>query len=149
MKTNEIIQSLKNDYSHKREIEISDEEFIILVLTYPSFLVAISDGEFDDEEKKLMAEVIKNFSFEVYGNELNEDEYSNIISAYMSDFGFLNLNKTIWKDKFLHALSFLKEKENINVRKSIINLMKDIADVSDNTSMEEQAVIDEIVSNYL
>jgi len=144
-----IIQNLKKEYTQQRELEISDEEFLILILTYPSFLVAISDGEFDEDEKALMGEVIKNFTFEVYGNELSEEEYSNIISAYLSDFEFLHTNKEMWKAKFLNALSFLKEKENEEVKNSIINLMKEIAEVSDGTSNVEKAVIDDVVLNYL
>jgi len=144
-----IIQNLKKEYTQQRELEISDEEFLILILTYPSFLVAISDGEFDEDEKALMGEVIKNFTFEVYGNELSEEEYSNIISAYLSDFEFLHTNKEMWNTKFLNALSFLKEKENEEVKNSIINLMKEIAEVSDGTSNVEQAVIDNVVLNYL
>lgn len=143
------IANLKEEFVNQRGIELTDEEFTILVLTYPAFLVAISDGVFDNVEKQLMSEVIRNFLFQTFGNELTESEYLNITLAYLEDFEFLNINKGVWKSKFLNALSFLKQEEYKDVRASIIKLVQDIAEVSEGTSKEEENVINEIINSYL
>lgn len=117
------------------------EEYIILLITYPAFSVAIADGHFDSDEKSLMGSIVRNIVTEVY-QELGVEEINSLIAAYMSDFD------KVYQDDVLRKVveSGLIEysKENSEVKQSINELMQDMAATSEGVSEEEQAEIDRI-----
>lgn len=90
MTLNETLTDLKNGFSVARDTEISNEEFAILLIAYPAFRVAHADGSFDKDEQGLMASLLFNFLSEIYGEEIGEEAYNNLIISYLKDFLWLH-----------------------------------------------------------
>lgn len=136
---------LQNRFEASRKSQMSKEEFQILLLTYPVFLVANADGKFDNEEKEFMHEVLINFLEQVYQNELTKEQYSFLVENYLEDFKFLESNNSTFKLDFLKGLqSFDKE-----ILQSIEDMLQDIGNISGGLSEIEAKTIDEIKTKYL
>jgi hypothetical protein len=120
---------MKNQFEIDRNISITDEEFHILILTYPIFLVANSDN---------------NFAESAYRGSLNNEEIENLTNNYIEDFEFLVQNETKYKKEFLNILKSYGQE----IRHSIKDLILEIAEISDGISIEEKLSIDEI-NEYL
>ena len=64
------MENIFNKFKEEVNTEISFEEFQILILIYPVFLVAIADGTFDNEEKEFIKEILLNFLRPLYMTKL-------------------------------------------------------------------------------
>ncbi|MEN9386124.1 MAG: hypothetical protein RLZZ185_865 [Bacteroidota bacterium] len=135
---------MKNQFEIDRNISITDEEFHILILTYPIFLVANSDNNFADNEKVFLITILKNFIESAYRGSLNNEEIENLTNNYIEDFEFLVQNETKYKKEFLNILKSYGQE----IRHSIKDLILEIAEISDGISIEEKLSIDEI-NEYL
>jgi len=134
----------KVNFCNSRNTEMSDEEFAILLMTFPVFRVANADDDFDEDERDLMANLLYNFLNEIYGNEINEDQYKNMISAYLEDFIWINQHPD-WKDKLVGGLKALcNEFEGLN--ETVKTMMQEMAEVSEGESQKETEVITTISS---
>ncbi len=139
------ILELQNKFQTLRKSQMSKEEFQILLLTYPVFLVANADGQFDNEEKEFMHEVLINFLEQVYQNELTKEQYSFLVENYLEDFSFLESNNSFFKLDFLKGLrSFDKE-----ILQSIKDMLHEIGNISGGLSEIEAKTIDEIKTKFL
>lgn len=137
--------NLYNQYKKDRDINVSMEEFQILVLSYPIFKVAKADGNFDQEETQLLSEILVNFLSEIYTDNLNETEQKKLAQLYIQDLLFLDLNKEKYDQEFLKLLpTFSKE-----IRESISNLLTEIAEVSGGLDKLENEMIESLHKNYL
>jgi uncharacterized tellurite resistance protein B-like protein len=131
---------IKNKFEIARNTKMSDEEFQILTLIYPVFLVATADGTFDEVEKKLISEILFNFLNPIYGDKITDLQYESLIENFLEDFDFLIQNK---KEFHTHFLSMLSDFDS-NVRKSISNLLIEIADASDGIQENELIAINSL-----
>lgn len=137
--------NLYNQYMKDRDINVSMEEFQILVLSYPIFKVANADGNFDQEETQLLSEILVNFLSEIYTDNLNENEQNKLAQLYIEDLLFLDLNKEKYDHEFLKLLStFSKE-----IKESISSLLTEIAEVSGGLDKLENEMIQSLHKNYL
>lgn len=136
---------MKEKFENKRSTKMSEEEFKILILTYPIFLVAKADGTFDEEEKQLLSTILLNFLSPLYGDKINKEQYDSLIVNYLEDFEFLYKNEETFKFGFLNEL----KEFNQNVKDSIGSLLNEIADISNGIDEEELKVIEELKSKYL
>ena len=136
---------MKALFEKSRNTGMSEEEFKILILTYPIFLVAKADGIFDEDEKQLLTTILLNFLSPMYGDKIDKDQYDSLIVNYLEDFEFLYKNEETFKIGFL---SELKE-FNQNVKDSISSLLNEIAEISDGIDENELKVIEELKSKYL
>lgn len=136
---------MKKIFERSRNTEMSEEEFKVLILTYPIFLVAKADGTFDEEEKELLSTILLNFLNPLYGENINKEQYDSLIYNYLEDFEFLSKNEDTFKVEFL---SELKEFDK-NVKDSIVSLINEIAEISNGIDENELKVIEEIKSEYL
>lgn len=62
-----------NKFKEELNTEMTFDEFQILVLIYPVFLVAIADGMFDNDEKEFVKEILLNFLHPLYNDEIDEE----------------------------------------------------------------------------
>jgi hypothetical protein len=135
---------MKNIFERERNISITEEEFVILVLTYPIFLVANADKNFDIEEKKLMEIILGNFIRSAYRDTLKDEEVSNMIASFIEDFKFISQNESIFKLPMLELL----RNYSIEVKNSINSLIKEIAEISEGISESENNMIT-FLNDYL
>ncbi|MCH2229254.1 MAG: hypothetical protein MK105_02825 [Crocinitomicaceae bacterium] len=139
MELNKNLLEQKANFCNSRNTEMSDEEFAILLITFPAFRVANADNDFDEDERDLMANLLYNFLREIYGEELNEEQYENMIIAYLEDFLWTNEHAE-WKNKLIDGLKVLcKDIEGLD--ETVKGMMKEMAEVSDGVSQEETDMI--------
>ena len=136
---------MKEKFENKRSMKMSEEEFKVLILTYPIFLVAKADGTFDEEEKQLLSTILLNFLSPLYGDKINKEQYDSLIFNYLEDFEFLYKNEETFIIGFLNEL----KEFNQSVKDSISSLLNEIADISNGIDEEELKVIEELKSKYL
>ena len=135
---------MKNQFEKIRQTEMSEQEFSVLVLTYPIFAVAMADGSFDRQEREFMSTIITNFLEPIYKDKISESEFNSLIENYIDDFEFLS-NHMELKDGFIAEFNQF----NNEVKESILNLISEVAEVSGGTSDVEQDEIDYIKSKIL
>lgn len=136
---------MKTRFELKRSVKLTNEEFTILVLNYPIYLVATADGHFDDDEKELLGTILYNFLNPLYGDKVDEKGYENLINNYLEDFSFLKLHENEFKLNLLEELKVFDPE----VRKSISELLNEIALISEDIAPEEKEIIDFLNKNYL
>jgi hypothetical protein len=139
------MQNLYNKFKEEVKTEMTFDEFQILVLIYPVFLVAIADGTFDNDEKEFVKEILLNFLHPLYNDEINEEQYENLVDNYLADLAFLSKNKALFEKEFLIALSSFDSE----IKNSISELLTDVANASKGLSEEEHLAIERLKNNYL
>tara|TARA_B100000795_G_scaffold3673_1_gene2500 strand:- start:162 stop:608 length:447 start_codon:yes stop_codon:yes gene_type:complete len=139
MELNTLILDQKNNFCKERGTEMSKEEYTVTLITYPAFLVANADGDFDNDERELMSQLLQNFLREIYGEELSSEQYSQMISAFVEDFEWVAKNNQ-WKDDLLAGLKILCN-DISGLSETIIGMMQEMAEVSENVSKEEANMI--------
>ncbi len=136
---------MKTKFEQRRGVTLTKEEFAILVLNYPIYLVATADGHFDEDEKELLATVLYNFLSPLYGDKVDEIGYQNLIDNYLEDFDFLNKNEKEFKLNLLEELKGF----DTEVKKSISELLNEIASISEGIAPKEREIINFLNQNYL
>jgi len=139
------MELIYNKFKEELDTEMTFDEFQILVLIYPVFLVAIADGAFDNDEKEFVKEILLNFLHPLYNDEINDEQYENLVENYLTDLAFLNENKARYEDDFLRALSSF----DLEIKNSILELLTDVANASEGLSEEEIKIIESIKVNHL
>jgi hypothetical protein len=139
------MEAFYRKFKEEVNLEMTFEEFQILILIYPVFLVAIADGTFDNDEKEFIKEILLNFLRPLYNDEINDEEYENLVENYLADLEFLNQNKAQYEDDFLKALSSFDSE----IKNSISELLNDVANASGGLSEEENQVIETLKIKYL
>lgn len=139
MKLSQKLLELKNNFCQARNTKLSDEEFAILLMTYPSFQVANADGNFDEDERDLLTTLLTNFLNEIYGDVLNDDEYENMITAFVEDFLWVNKHNE-FRAKLLTGLKELCS-ETEGLADTIKGMMQEMAEVSEGMSQSEKDII--------
>ena len=139
------MELIYNKFKEELDTEMTFDEFQILVLIYPVFLVAIADGAFDNDEKEFVKEILLNFLHPLYNDEINDEQYENLVENYLTDLAFLNENKARYEDDFLRALSSF----DLEIKNSILKLLTDVANASEGLSEEEIKIIESIKVNHL
>lgn len=130
---------MKEQFEKKRNTKLSDQEFSILILMYPIFSVAISDGTFDKEEENFIKMVMNNFLGEIYGNKIDSDSINAMIGNYIEDFIFISNDHELKEDFYESFKSF-----NSEVKIEILNLVNEIASASGGVSEAEKNEITRI-----
>jgi hypothetical protein len=127
---------MKNVIEKLRYTQLSDDEYKIFVLTYPIFLVAISDGTFDFEEKEFMKNILYDFLHPLYNNNISEDQYGFLIENYLLDFEELFNSNNYKTDLLLEFAKFDTE-----VKLAIFELVNGVANISEGISEFEKSEI--------
>jgi hypothetical protein len=125
---------MKKPIEKLRDTELSDGEYKIFILTYPIFLVAISDGTFDSEEKEFMKNILYDFLHPLYNNNISEDQYEFLIENYLLDFEVLFNSNKYKTDLLIEFAKFDSE-----VKLAIFELVNDVANISEGISELEKS----------
>jgi hypothetical protein len=129
---------MKAIFEEDRNTSMTDEEFDILILSYPLFLVANADNVFDNDEMSFLSIILDNFISSIYGDSINNQEKNALIQNYLDDFKFLSKNESKYKIEFLKLLTSHKDE----VKSSIKDLIEEVADISNGISQPEKDMID-------
>lgn len=140
MELNEKLSQQKDAFCNARDTDMSDEEYAILLITFPAFRVAQADGIFDQEEKEIMRELIQSLLTEIYSSELSGDQYQNMIESYLEDFSWIKSNEEVWKTKMANGLTLLCNDVE-GLKDDIKNMMNEMAEASDGVSEDERTVM--------
>jgi hypothetical protein len=124
---------MKNVIEKLRDTELSDDEYKIFILTYPIFLVAISDGIFDSEEKEFMKNILYDFLNPLYKENISEDQYGFLIENYLLDFEELFNSNNYKTDLLIEFAKFDSE-----VKFAIFELVSEVANISEGVSEHEK-----------
>jgi len=120
-------------------------EFQILILAYPIFKVANADDNFDKVESQLMSEILINFFKEIFGNELSKDEQDELAKLYIKDLLFIYSHREKFDLPILKSLTGVSP----DIKKSISELLNEIAEISGGLDKKENEVISYLTKNYL
>jgi hypothetical protein len=144
----EKLSALCKRYNSKRNVDFSDKEFLALLISYPSLLVAASDNDFDDKEQELLISLAIGL-FEEFERVNLTDKTSVYEAKFLMEFNYLIDNSSEWKESFLNFLLLFSNPELQEIQSTIKRMLIDIAEVSAGISEEEQEVIEFINTNYL
>jgi hypothetical protein len=125
---------MKSVIEKLRDTKLSDDEYKIFILTYPIFLVAISDGTFDSEEKEFIKNILHDFLNPLYNNNISEDQYGFLIENYLLDFEELFNSNNYKTDLLMEFAKFDSE-----VKLAIFELVNDVANISEGISELEKS----------
>lgn len=129
---------MKIIFEKDRNTSLTDEEFDILILSYPLFLVANADKVFDIDEMNFLSTILDNFISSIYSDSINNQEKNALIQNYLDDFKFLAKNESKYKIEFLKLLTSYEDE----VKSSISDLIQEVADISNGISQSEKDMID-------
>lgn len=101
------------EYSAKRFLDVTKEQFIYIAHLLPSCLIVMSDGLLEKEEwvtLKRLSKILGNeFATENLGTEEKEE---NLMLIYQGEIRYLLKNREEWEVKFLDALcEYLEDNE--------------------------------------
>lgn len=130
---------MKYKIEQLRDTKLSEEEYKIFILVYPIYLIAISDGSFDEDEKKFIETILYNFLNPLYGENLTHEQYENLIENYILDFQELYHLNDLKEEMLLEFTKFDSE-----VKKAILDLIIEVAEVSNGFSEMEKIEFEHI-----
>jgi tellurite resistance protein len=135
------IETLYNEYSEVRFIELNKEQFIYLVNLFPALRVVQSDGIVDHEEWTTVKRLAKILGNEFASEDLGEEKEENLMLIYKSEFRYLIKSLDQWEVKFLAALKEYFDKNDAS-KEFVLETMYLFAHASDGVSTEENATIE-------
>jgi hypothetical protein len=143
----QIFLNLHKEYCDSQNIDIESKEFLILILLFPAYLVAIADNNVDKDEKQIIGQFTFNILSEIYGGELSTDDYDRMILAYYQELKSIGENLNKWEDKFISTLTFICANSPESLGRSVIMLMEEVSASSNGQSDIEKQVIINISEN--
>jgi hypothetical protein len=138
-----VTQNLFEVYQKNRATHFSLEQFRILLRLFPSLLVCMSDGKFDEEEKNGMRQNIQSnlLSFE----HLDKTRLDQLTNEIFDEMIYLSKESAQWKDHFLTAVRYelINDPED---KEFILESLYLFANINEGICIEEQLLIDELVN---
>lgn len=132
-------------YNNQRKLKLTADEFTILCLLTPCYLVANTDGQFDKAEQKTFDEFLLGF-FEGYiKKKPTATQLQKLKNVYTKELAFIK-SDAIW---LIRVLDYLK---NLAASKreigEIVNAtMMQVAVISRHVSEQEKAVMQFVIKN--
>lgn len=136
---------LVKHYNKTRKLKLTTDEFNILCLLTPCYLVAHADGHFDKEEKKAFNDFLLGF-FEGYvRKKITGTQLQKLKRVYTKELGFIK-SDAVW---LIHILEHLRslalgKKE---IREIVNTTMMQVAVISSGISKEEKSVMQFVIKN--
>jgi len=143
------LSGLRENYISIRNSDFNHKEFLALIITYPSLLVAAADDHFDEKEQELLISLVIGLLEEFNGTDLVPEEIASYEVKYLAEYSYLIHCMPEWKEKFLSFLLLFSNQELIEIQSTIKRMLVDVAEISAGISDKEKDVIDFINSTYL
>lgn len=134
---------LRKAYQSERGDRMTDDQFAVLLYTFPSILVALADGRIDIHERSFMKRLPEVLTENTVIAGDDEPLHAMLTDHYFHEAEYISQNLEKWQYAFLDAL---KEElhEGLDERNAIFQSMWRTADSSDDISTSERKKIEEI-----
>jgi hypothetical protein len=99
------IEKLYEDYSYKRGLNISLDQFMLFAEFFPAVLVILSDGIVDDQERIYLDRLNTNLANIFEEDGLSKEYIYKLKKTFDEEFDYLMTHLKEWKDTYLDALS--------------------------------------------
>jgi len=144
MSTNTTVTDLFTEYQKNCHTKLTLEQFTTLLTFFPSLLVIAADGVIEEEEWVYVRYISRSMA-ETFIDDFDDNiEVSDLKKLYYSDLEYLVDSLRKWENKFLVALKEYLE-DNPELKDDIVDIMYMFAEASDNDSIQEEQVIQEVM----
>ncbi len=144
MSTNTTVTDLFTEYQKNCHTKLTLEQFTTLLTFFPSLLVIAADGVIEEEEWIYVRYISRSMA-ETFIDDFDDNiEVSDLKKLYYSDLEYLVDSLRKWENKFLVALKEYLE-DNPELKDDIVDIMYMFAEASDNDSIQEEQVIQEVM----
>ncbi len=138
------IPDLYIEYTEKRNLNFTYEQFAVFAMFYPALLVANTDGEVDEKEwdfLQLLANGLVSLSVR---DNASREEIKDWQNLFFSEFQYLIGNFDLWERKFIKSLKrHLNEKPA--EKEAVLRVIYMLADVSGGICEKESVMIEHLV----
>jgi len=142
MPRNDVLY-LYREYTKKRFLDLTEDQFGSFLAFFPTLLIAASDGIVDKEEWLYVKKLASGLGIAFSDSDMSGDKAENLTLIYKNEFRYLLKNLDEWELKFLVALkSYLKY--NGHAKQFVSETLYLFAEASEGISQEEMDKI-----NYL
>jgi hypothetical protein len=143
MDINNYLTQFFIDYQKVSQTKLNREQFITLLIFFPTLLVVSADENIDKEEW-IFVEYIAKAMADTFREELPDyDARMQLKEYFFSDLKFLTEHMQVWKEQFLQTLQkYLQELPDIADK--VLDVLYLFADASEATSDDEERVINDI-----
>ena len=139
MSTNTTVTDLFTEYQKNCHTKLTLEQFTTLLTFFPSLLVIAADGVIEEEEWIYVRYISRSMA-ETFIDDFDDNiEVSDLKKLY-----YLVDSLRKWENKFLVALKEYLE-DNPELKDDIVDIMYMFAEASDNDSIQEEQVIQEVM----
>lgn len=142
MAYNSNFAALYTLYTGQRKLNITEDEFLQLLITLPALLVAKADGKVDDVEKRFLKAVASGIATR-YAH-MHNSENQNFAEVMEKEFAYLLDHLNTWQVQFIEVLAEYLE-DNADLKTDIIQMINDIAEVSEGICEDERVYIQQLV----
>ncbi|MDZ4846322.1 MAG: hypothetical protein SH857_12315 [Chitinophagales bacterium] len=132
-------------YNKFRKLKLTTDEFNILCLLTPCYLVAHADGHFDKDEQKIFDDFLLGF-FEGYvKKKITAAQLQKLKNIYVMELAFIK-SDAVW---LIHILDYLRSfaESKKEIREIVNTTMLEVAVISGNVSGHEKSVMQFVIKN--
>ncbi|OHX68107.1 hypothetical protein [Flammeovirga pacifica] len=142
MSAKTTINQLYKEYTASNNIEITEDNFNILLMYFPCLLIVASDGVVDEEEW-VFVKYLSKFMSDAYKHKLTRSELEDLQKLYFQELEYLVNTLDKWKDKFLDTLAIYLN-EHDEEKEDILDILQLFAEASEGVCEDEEEAIEEI-----
>ena len=139
-----LTKNLFEEYRNYRSSQLTLDQFKVLLRLFPSLLVCLSDGKFDEEERKGMRQNMLTQLTDLE-SKVGEDVLK-VITLLSIEMDYLAAHFIQWKEAFLSAVLYELMK-NPDDKEYIFESLYLFANIHNGICIQEQLQIDELVNH--
>jgi uncharacterized tellurite resistance protein B-like protein len=140
---NSLITELFEEYTSKRRLLVSVEQFILFAAFYPSLLVVSSDGRVDEEEWEYVHKLSETLVNLFVRKNISREESEDMKQTLREEFRYLLGSFEAWERKFTAALKQHLQTHPAD-KPEVTSAMYLFAEASEGISDKEQSMIDHL-----
>lgn len=135
------LTELYEEYTHTRRINLSYEQFGMLIMYYPALLVAKTDGEIDEHEWSTLQNLANQLVAQTLSADADQEEVRDYQRLFFDEFRYLTDYLDVWDRKFMKALKYLIA-EHPEAGDTVANVIYSLADASQGICEKENIMIE-------
>ncbi len=98
------IEKLYEDYTHKRGLSMSLDQFILFAEFFPAVLVIMSDGMMDEQERIYLDRLNTNLANTFEEDGMSREYINKLKLTFDAEFEYLMTHLELWQEIYLNAL---------------------------------------------
>ncbi len=137
------IPDLYVEYTEKRNLNLTYEQFSVFAMFYPALLIANTDGEVDEKEWGLLQSLANSLVSLSVRDNASSEEIVDWQELFFSEFQYLIGNFDAWERKFIKSLKqHLNEKPQ--EKEAVLRVIYLLADASGGICEKESVMIEHL-----